>query len=208
MIAAGLAELRDNVSALADAYGTSVEFLAYLSTTLNVLISTATSSLIRCGLLPVFSSCLRTATTTSSLTPSVSSLVSWCELGGDGGGVCSAAGPAGRPADKGGVRDCRLAGDARDTADDEDAEGVTELRVCDRLMRLGGGAMSDVEAVRLCEREAPLPGRCTPSDGRLREIRRVLYGILLNHGMTDWLSRTTMMKETMIKRQNPTVTVR
>lgn len=116
--------------------------------------------------------------------PSVSSLVSWWELGGDGGGVCSADGPAARLPGTGGVRDCRFVGDARDTADEVTAEVVTELNVCERLMRFEGGAISDVEAVRLCAREAPLPGRCTPSDGRLSEIRRVLYGILVFHETT------------------------
>lgn len=88
--------------------------------------------------------------------------------------MCSAVGPAGRPAETEGVRDVRPRGDARDTADDADTEDATELSVCERLMRFGGGAISEVEALRLCDREVPLPGRCTPSDGRLREMRRVL----------------------------------
>ena len=49
---------------------------------------TAASSLMRCGLLPVFSNCSMTPVTISSLMPSVSILVSY-DAPGEGGGVCS-----------------------------------------------------------------------------------------------------------------------
>lgn len=50
---------------------------------------TVANSLIRCGRLPVFSSCSMTAITISSLIPSVSILMSKCESPGEGGGVCA-----------------------------------------------------------------------------------------------------------------------
>lgn len=73
----------------------------------------------------------------SSLMPSVSIFVTGRKPGGEGGGVCSAAGPAGRGAEVEEARECNLEG----VADDEEVDEM-EPRVCDRLMRFGGGAMS------------------------------------------------------------------
>ena len=86
--------------------------------------------------------------------PSVSTFVKRWVPGGEGGGVFSAAGPPGRATDADCVLGCNRGGDARGALLDDD----NELTVCDRLTRLGGGAMSLEEADRLCERE-PLPGR-------------------------------------------------
>lgn len=126
--------------------------LTNLSTTLKLLMSTAASSLMRCGLFPVDSSCCRTPTTISSLMPSVSILV-FLELPGEGGGVCWAPGPAGR---------CR-GGESGAGA------GVVEVMVCERLRRFAGGSvvLSPVAEVvggrlllllLLLLREALLPG--------------------------------------------------
>lgn len=60
----------------------------YLDTASLILERTVESSLIKCGLLPVFSSCSITPTTISSLMPSVSTLLS-VDARGEGGGVCS-----------------------------------------------------------------------------------------------------------------------
>lgn len=60
----------------------------YLDTASLILERTVESSLIKCGLLPVFSSCSITPITISSLMPSVSTLLS-VDARGEGGGVCS-----------------------------------------------------------------------------------------------------------------------
>ena len=64
--------------------------IPYLDTASLILDRTVESSLIKCGLLPVFSSCSITPTTISSLMPSVSTLLS-VEARGEGGGVFSYA---------------------------------------------------------------------------------------------------------------------
>ena len=102
-----------------------------------MFVKTAANSLIRCGLLPVFSSCSITPMTISSLTSSVSTLLS-VDDGGDGGGVCSYAA---LPLDFG-----RSAKETTFTEDDDDREDRgfdddvgDESEVCDRLIFFDGG---------------------------------------------------------------------
>lgn len=84
---AGLADLREFCQ-----YGVSEKVGScetYFSTAAMLCVRIAASSLTRCGLFPVFSSCRIVPTTTSSLMPSVSILCTEAAPG-DGGGVCSA----------------------------------------------------------------------------------------------------------------------
>ena len=84
--AAGFAELHDDSQ-----QGSWVRWkseISYLDTASLILDRTVESSLIKCGLLPVFSSCSITPTTISSLMPSVSTLLS-VGARGEGGGVSS-----------------------------------------------------------------------------------------------------------------------
>ena len=95
------------------------------------------SSLIKCGRLPVFSSCSITPTTISSFIPSVSTLLS-VEARGEGGGVFSYA-----------ARPLLLGRSAKDTtlmefdvADDLGLDGDVgegEFEVCDLLIFFVGG---------------------------------------------------------------------
>ena len=102
----------------------------------------AASSFIKCGLLPVFSSCSMTPTTMSSLTLSVSMRLS-SAAPGDGGGVCSYAAlplPFGRSAketvlvEDEAVEDRCLSGEI----------GEDVFDVCDRLTFFVGGCWVSV----------------------------------------------------------------
>ena len=85
--AAGFAELHSGWSAQGHGRGGN-RGVPYLDTASLILDRTVESSLIKCGLFPVFSSCSMTPTTISSLIPSMSTLVS-VEARGEGGGVFS-----------------------------------------------------------------------------------------------------------------------
>lgn len=110
---------------------------AELDTASLILDRTVESSLIKCGLFPVFSSCSITPTTISSLMPSVSTLLS-VEARGEGGGVCSYA-----------TRPLLLGRSAKDTAlvefevaDDFGLDGSMdegEVEVCDLFIFFAGG---------------------------------------------------------------------
>lgn len=83
------------------------------------------NSLIKCGLLPVFSNCSITATTMSSLIPSVSILRTLSD--GEGGGVCSVT---------------LLCGDCFG-----DADGDNGVSSCDLLSLFAGGDRSGDEGL-------------------------------------------------------------
>ena len=130
--APGLAELW-NVSD--EAIGSLGKFFAYLETASLIVDRTIASSLIKCGLFPVFSSCSMTPITISSLIPSVSILLR-VEGPGEGGGVCSyAALPLlfGRSA-----KETFLVMDAVRGRGGEVGEGVCDVW-CDRLTLFAGG---------------------------------------------------------------------
>ena len=111
--------------------------MPYLDTASLILDRTVESSLIKCGLFPVFSSCSITPTTISSFMPSVSTLLSG-EARGEGGGVCSYA-----------TRPLLLGRSAKDTAlaelevaDDFGLDGDMgegEVEVCDLFILFVGG---------------------------------------------------------------------
>ena len=109
----------------------------YLDTASLVVERTVESSLIKCGLFPVFSSCSITPTTMSSLIPSVLTFLS-VEARGDGGGVCSYTA---RPLLRGrSAKDTALTG--FEVADDFGLAGDVgegELEECDRLIFFVGG---------------------------------------------------------------------
>jgi hypothetical protein len=134
--AAGFAELHSNISRL---NLTIWMALPYLETESLMFDRTAASSLMRCGLLPVFSSCSITPTTISSEMPSVSTLLISVAERGEGGGVFSYAalpllfGLA--------AKETALAG-VDVLVDDRDLDGIFgdgESEVCDRLIFLIGG---------------------------------------------------------------------
>lgn len=111
--------------------------MPYLDTASLILDRTVASSLIKCGLFPVFSSCSITPTTISSLMPSVSTLLS-VDARGDGGGVCSyATRPLllGRSANDTTLVECEVADDLGLGGD----VGEGELEVCDLLIFFVGG---------------------------------------------------------------------
>ena len=83
MSAEGLADLHDELAVSQRLYFVLAH--AYFSMAGIVVASTDESSLTKCGLLPVFSSCWIAPTTISSLMPSMSILPS-PSLGGEGGG--------------------------------------------------------------------------------------------------------------------------
>ena len=110
---------------------------AYFATASLMVDKTVASSFIRCGLLPVFSSCSITPVTMSSLIPFVSILL-WPSAPGEGGGVCSYAFLPlllGRSA-----KETTLAAD--EAVDDLGRDGEfddVEFAVCDRLTFFVGG---------------------------------------------------------------------
>lgn len=98
---------------------------------------TAANSLIRCGLLPVLSSCSMTPTTISSLIPCVSTLL-LLECDGEGGGVSSyAALPLlfGLSAKE----TTFVVDEAVDDRGRDGEVGEVEFDVCDRLIFFLGG---------------------------------------------------------------------
>ena len=115
---------------------------AYFNTASLVEESTAASSFIKCGLLPVLSSCSITPTTMSSFTPSVSTRLP-SAAPGEGGGVSAyAALPLlfGRSAKETVLVDENVV-DARGF-DGEVGEGVFD--VCDRFTFFVGGCWASV----------------------------------------------------------------
>lgn len=111
--------------------------ISYLDTASLILDRTVESSLIKCGLFPVFSSCSITPTTISSFMPSVSTLLS-VEARGEGGGVCSyATRPLllGRSANDTALVECEVADDFGLDGD----MGGGEVEVCDRFIFFVGG---------------------------------------------------------------------
>lgn len=136
-----------------------------------------------CGRLPVFSSCSMTATTTSSLMPSVS-IFGPSSGPGDGGGVCCAA--------RGG--DGRWSWNFTDSRRCSAGGGNVDPDGCDRFSRFDGGDVcSDATASLLRRggswvadaaaavdgggRWARELGIGMPIDGSDSDLRRVLYGI-------------------------------
>lgn len=113
----------------------------YFATLSLVDARTVANSLMRCGRLPVFSSCSMTAITMSSLMPSVSILVSKCESPGEGGGVCSK--PARRLL---GLETTSSVAEMTD-APEEDTGDTGLLWSCDRLILLEGGGSTSVVGV-------------------------------------------------------------
>jgi len=110
---------------------------------------TVASSLIRCGLLPVFSSCSITPVTISSLIPSVSILL-WFWAPGEGGGVCSYAFLPlllGRSAKETAL----VAEDAVDDRGRDGEVGVVACDGCDRLTFFVGGRSVSVATAVLME---------------------------------------------------------
>lgn len=150
-----------------------------LATLSLVVPRTAASSLIRCGLLPVFSNCSITPVTISSLIPSVSIFAS-PTAPGEGGGVWSKVTLPlllGRS-----TKETSLAGGAdADGFDGDVGDGVAE--VCVRLIFFAGGCcgvsvvFGSLEGGERCARE--LLGSWMPREGRERDFRRVLYGIVI-----------------------------
>lgn len=130
-------------------------------------------SLIKCGLLPVFSSCSMTEITTSSLIPSKSIFLCWMTWPGDGGGVCSIClfGCCDSILSTGGVS--RGVGNG---------DGV----LCSRLIRFEGGCSvlwsMDGDALELVRCSRFECGSCMPSEGNDNDLRLVLYGMVLCGG--------------------------
>ena len=138
----------------------------YLATVAFSAIKTAANSFTRWGRLPVFSSWSMTATTISSLMPSVSIFGATPPSKGDGGGVCS-------------NKPFRLARNAEFLSDN----GSGDKEVCDRFTFFAGGKSSVAWAP--FEREGDRReefGRWMPNDGRDSDLRRVLYGMMSEEG--------------------------
>lgn len=140
----------------------SLFMFSYLSMALIFVARTAASSLTRCGLLPVFSSCWIAPTTISSLIPSISTLLS-PSLIGEGGGDKAAArldlsSFMRMAVDRGGLM----------------SPTVGVWRACDRLGFLTGGSSPSTAVLG---GEGCATGRerfITPSPSRQMLFRRVL----------------------------------
>ena len=115
----------------------------YLATAALVVESTVASSLIRCGRLPVFSSCSRTPITISSLMPSRSSLLLFLAPG-EGGGVLSYA-----PLPLLLGRSANVTDLTEEAVDDRGRAGVVgddTVEECDRFAFFEGGGRISVVA--------------------------------------------------------------
>lgn len=150
----------------------------YLCTMPIVCCRMFASSLSRCGLLPVFSSCSITPTTISSFMPSVSIL----KAPASGGGVAST--PAATRAAFRGCSSLTAGGDDLETEVEETGDnGSSPTDECDRFIFLlgcccsessAGGVVAEAGGERWDDDRALL-GTWMPSDVSDTDFRRVLY---------------------------------
>lgn len=133
--------------------------------------STVASSLIKCGLFAVFSSCSMTAITMSSLMPSVSTLRAISTSPGDGGGVCSSL----ILCEGGGRTDCAGGDRAGERGVEMGDSGASSG--CDRFCFFAGGicdGSSDTVGFEFARCSRVALGSCMPREDREMDFRRVL----------------------------------